>query len=117
MTKRYQTITFFLLLFAQLSFAQTTGIVPGIVRIKLKPEVVTSTYGIVPHLVKGRLSTGIKSLDKVGAAYSVSGIKRVFPYSPEFEERHIKYGLHLWYEVTYSAKAYKRNCGCICEFG
>ena len=88
-------------------FAQEVknGIIEGTIRIKLKPDVIKSEKGIETYTSKGIAITGIKSLDKVSASYSVTSIKRVFPYSPKFEERHMKHGLHLWYEVTYSAKA------------
>ncbi len=47
----------------------------------------------------GVIHTGIASIDKLNEKYSVSNMKRVFPYAGKFEKKHQKYGLHLWYEV------------------
>lgn len=80
------------------------GILQGTIRIKIKPTI-ASAVNASKSDYKGIVTTGIQTLDKLNSTYSVTSMKRVFPYSPKFEERHVKHGLHLWYEVTISAKA------------
>jgi len=80
-------------------------VVSGSIRIKLKPEYVPSAKGLSLNTKKGVVITGIKSLDAVNTNYNVTGMKRVFPYSPKFEDRHVKHGLHLWYEINFGTKA------------
>lgn len=46
------------------------------------------------------LSTGIKSFDMVSRRFRASRMRRVFPDAGEYEAKHRKYGLHLWYEIT-----------------
>ena len=55
--------------------------------------------------MKGMITTGIQELDRVNKAYSVTEMKRVFPYSAKYEGKHMKHGLHLWYELTVTSKA------------
>ena len=80
------------------------GVLQGVIRVKFKPQIITSSTGLPVQNSKGKISTGIKSIDKLNATYSATSMKRVFPYSPKFEERHIKHGLHLWYEIQFSSK-------------
>ena len=79
------------------------GILQGTIRIKIKPTL-ASAVKISKSAVTGTITTGIQELDKLNRTYSVTEMKRVFRYSPQFEEKHKKYGLNLWYEVTISAK-------------
>jgi subtilisin family serine protease len=46
------------------------------------------------------LKTGLKSFDKISQNLQVGSMKRVFPDAGKYEEKHRKYGLHLWYEIT-----------------
>ncbi len=73
----------------------------GKVRIKLNPSVLSS----FPKLksTKSGIETGIVSFDAVSSKVATKGLKRVFPYSAKFEDKHRRYGLHLWYEIDYSA--------------
>ena len=79
------------------------GVLQGIIRIKIKPEL-ASDIKISTTGLKSKLTTGIQALDRLNSTYSVTEMKRVFPYSPKFEGRHMEHGLHLWYELTVSAK-------------
>lgn len=91
------------------SYAQEfkDGVLQGTIRIKIKPEVATALS--VSSTTKGMVTTGIQELDKVNKTYSVTEMKRVFPYSPKFEGKHMKHGLHLWYELTVTAKTASRD--------
>ena len=75
------------------------GLLQGTIRIKIKPTI-ESAVQISKSKSTGIVSTGIKDLDRLNQAYSVTDMKRVFRYSPKFEEKHKKYGLNLWYEIT-----------------
>ena len=80
------------------------GVLQGTIRIKIKPTL-ASAVKISKSAATGTITTGIQELDRLNRTYSVTEMKRVFRYSPQFEERHKKYGLNLWYDVTISAKA------------
>ncbi len=75
------------------------GIQQGTIRIKIKPTL-AENMNISKSKTTGIISTGIKALDRLNTVYSVTDMKRVFRYSPKFEEKHKKYGLNLWYEIT-----------------
>lgn len=83
------------------------GILQGTIRIKIRPTVVSAMS--TDKSSKGVIATGIQAIDKLNSSYSVTGMKRVFPYSSKFEERHMKHGLHLWYDLTISAKVSTTN--------
>ena len=108
--KSIKFIKFVLLILIFAAFAPTdtysqvnkNGVLQGTIRIKVKPEIITSIYGLETKTKSGIAVTGIKSLDQLSSKYTVTSIKRVFPYSPKFEDKHMKHGLHLWYEVTYT---------------
>lgn len=86
------------------SFGQSfsNGVLQGSIRIKIKPAIASSVETRTSR--KGMITTGVQALDKLNKTYSVTSMKRVFPYSPKFEGRHMKYGLHLWYELTIGAQ-------------
>jgi subtilisin family serine protease len=83
------------------------GVLQGTIRIKIKPEIATALQ--TQSSSKGMVVTGVQALDKLNKTYSVTEMKRVFPYSPKFEGKHMKHGLHLWYELTVTAKASSRD--------
>ncbi len=91
------------------SFGQefSNGVMQGTIRIKIKPSIASSVEA--QSTSKGMVTTGIQALDKLNKTYSVTEMKRVFPYSPKFEGRHMQHGLHLWYELTVTAKASSRD--------
>lgn len=43
--------------------------------------------------------TGLPALDQVAASSGIRSIKRVFRPAGQFEQAHIAFGLHLWYEL------------------
>jgi subtilisin family serine protease len=75
------------------------GVLQGTIRIKVKPTI-ASALQISKSKSTGIVTTGVKELDRLNETYAVSDMKRVFRYSPQFEEKHIKYGLNLWYEIN-----------------
>ena len=80
------------------------GVLQGTIRIKLKPTL-ASAIKISKSPATGAVTTGIQELDRLNKTYSVTEMKRVFRYSPKFEEKHKQYGLNLWYEVTIGTRA------------
>ncbi|MFN8255957.1 MAG: S8 family serine peptidase [Bacteroidales bacterium] len=80
-----------------------SGVMQGTIRIKMKPELM-SAMKITKSTGTGIISTGISTLDRLNDEYKVTEMKRVFRYSPAFEEKHKKYGLNLWYEITIDDK-------------
>jgi len=46
------------------------------------------------------LQTGIKSFDTLNRRFKSTRMRRVFPDAGDFEAKHRRYGLHLWYEIT-----------------
>lgn len=69
------------------------------IRIKLKEDISADGRGLFSKSSKGFVETGRAKLDKLYKNYQVSDMKRVFPYAGKFEEKHRKYGLHLWYDI------------------
>lgn len=101
-------LTIFLLggiMVKQTVYAQKTSeadIVPQVVRVKLKPNAEKTFLALKQSkMFNGTLQMGQSTLDEICVNFNVRQIKRVFPFSPKFEARHRKHGLHLWYEITY----------------
>ena len=86
-------------------FAQSyqNGVKQGTLRVKFKPQLSSTLNSVTTSSVGGVIQTGIQPFDKVSAQLSAVKMKRVFPYSPLHEAKHQKYGLHLWYEVSYTS--------------
>ncbi|MHC1704949.1 MAG: S8 family serine peptidase [Tenuifilaceae bacterium] len=80
-----------------------SGVLQGTIRIKVKPTI-ASAIKIGKLSDKGIITTGIKSLDNLNITYSVTEMKRVFPYSPKSEEKLKKHGLDQWYELSVNSK-------------
>ena len=96
-------IALFLLTGSVLGQQYRNGIKQGVVRVKFKPQISATINSVKPSSVNGVLQTGIQTFDKVSAQLSAVKMKRVFPYSPRHEAKHKKYGLDLWYEVSYTS--------------
>lgn len=81
--------------------AETLTPKKGVVRIKLQ-ESAARSVGLTPRVkANGVLATGVSTLDLASQKVKATGIRRVFPYAPEFEAQMAKYGLDRWYEVTF----------------
>ncbi|WP_044201906.1 S8 family serine peptidase [Flammeovirga sp. OC4] len=80
-----------------------SSVIPQVVRVKLKPDAERAFLTLQQsNRSDGTLQMGQATLDEIYVNHNVLQMKRVFPYSQKFEERHRKHGLHLWYEFTYS---------------
>jgi len=93
---------------AQVSSYAESDIVKGRIRLKFKPESISQSSNKTISLkeadnTKGSKKVGLKNVDNASGKIGISNIKRVFPFSPKFEARHRKYGLHLWYEVEFDS--------------
>lgn len=86
--------------------AQETDFVPGKIRVKIEASAVTLVSQSLSKTDTGaQLKTGVTSMDKLNAEYSANKMTRVFPFAGKNEGRHMKYGLHLWYEISIDSKA------------
>ena len=86
--------------------AQNSDFVPGKVRIKIKPDKVELVVKDLNNAsTSGVLKTGLNSFDKISARYSASKMRRLFPHAGNNEAKHIKHGLHLWYEINVESEA------------
>ena len=79
----------------------------GKIIVKFNPDAVQS-FEKKPETINrtstdtSALSIGIKSFDVINRRYRATNMRRVFPDAGEYEAKHRKYGLHLWYEITIS---------------
>ena len=89
------------LLFSVSIYAQETSYEQGGLRVKLTEEAAAKIEkNGTKRNKRGEISTGIKAVDDVNKLHKATEFKRVFPFSPTFEDRHRKHGLHLWYDVV-----------------
>ena len=98
---------FFLFIFLGDLIAQPSrrSVEKGKVIVKLTPDAVSVFETRLRTLNKTSsdtsvLNTGIKSFDLINRRYRASSMRRVFPDAGEYEAKHRRYGLHLWYEVV-----------------
>ena len=73
-------------------------VVKGKIRIRLADNATALRTGA---FTRGEADSGDPELDKLAAQLGATKIERVFGTDPRFTERHKKYGLHLWYDVTF----------------
>lgn len=76
------------------------GLQEGIIRIKIKPEL----SGIIKEQKvekSASVVTGVESFDSLNKKVNAVELTRVFRYSPKHEDKLIKHGLNLWYEVKF----------------
>jgi subtilisin family serine protease len=85
-------------------FAQEyeNGMLKGVVRVKFKPALTAKLNTMTATYSNGIVKTGLSAVDNVNTELSAVKMKRVFPYSVKHEAKHIKHGLHLWYEIDYN---------------
>ncbi|CAL2108720.1 S8 family serine peptidase [Tenacibaculum sp. 190524A02b] len=53
---------------------------------------------------RGFIETGLKKVDEQNKQFKVHAMKRVFRPAGKFEDKHVKAGLHLWYELKFDTK-------------
>lgn len=95
-------IPFFLFLFC--SMQAQNNYEPGKLRLKLTEEMAAEFEDVS----RSQKTINAKSLHSIQfteleSQYDTSDYKRVFPNAGKHEEKHRKYGLHLWYEVDVDA--------------
>ncbi|WP_035483819.1 S8 family serine peptidase [Gaetbulibacter saemankumensis] len=79
-------------------------ILKGKIRLKFKQEALSKAKGLKLATTKApSKEVGLQNVDRVSNQIGIKEIKRVFPFSPKFEAKHRKYGLHLWYEVEFDS--------------
>lgn len=83
-------------------YAQSNkGLVPQKIRVKIEPSAVTLLHSSLEKSAKSNtLETGFLEINKLNSKYGATSMKRVFPHAGKNENKHIKHGLHLWYEIT-----------------
>ncbi len=79
----------------------TNGVLPGKVHVKLIPELVSSQAQLKSRLKNGKLKVGIDALDRLNQQVGAVSMRRLIPFAEKFDERHRKYGLHQWYEISF----------------
>ena len=77
-------------------FDDSAEIVPGWIRIKLADDSEPLRTGV---FTRGGFDSGDVRLDELAAGLGATEIRRVFRDGGRFEERHRRYGLHLWYDI------------------
>ena len=105
--KHFFFIYFLVFAFWAASSAQPSrqSVETGKVIVKLKPETVPAIETRLRLLNKTSsdtsvVNTGIASFDRINRRFRATNMRRVFPDAGEYEAKHRKYGLHLWYEIT-----------------
>ena len=105
--KRYYAISLLIFAFWGCLTAQPSRYVEaGKIIVKLRPDAVGSFEGKSTrsnhdgeNTDTAVLTTGIRSFDGINRRYGAKNMRRIFPDAGEYEEKHRKYGLHLWYEI------------------
>jgi subtilisin family serine protease len=104
-------LTLFLLAFICIvTFAQK-GIKEGVIRVKFSPSEAAKLQStqFLTRSSDGIVRTGMTSVDRLNSKYKVSKMTRVFPYAGKYENKHKKYGLHLWYQIEIGPKENVRS--------
>ena len=84
--------------------ARTQGSIeakPGIVRVKLQPELVRQVGTSPVRRANGKLSTGAAALDIAAERVGVTRIRPMLPYNEKFAADRAAYGLDRWYVIEY----------------
>ncbi len=76
-------------------------VVKGKIRIRLTDDAMALRTGA---FTRGEADSGDPALDELAARLGATSIEHVFGTDPRFTERHKKYGLHLWYDVTFDSE-------------
>jgi subtilisin family serine protease len=71
---------------------------PGVIRVKLKSPYESQVNATS---MEGG-SFGIAEIDRHKSTFGITKVRRLFRPSEKFERAHRKYGLHLWYEISFN---------------
>ncbi|TLX78384.1 choice-of-anchor D domain-containing protein [Labilibacter sediminis] len=80
------------------------GVLQGSIKIKLIPGLQVSSTGLKSTSINGYANVGINNIDRLNQEYKAVKMERLFRYSPKYETRHQKHGLHLWYKVEVNSE-------------
>lgn len=101
MRRNLLLLLLFLLPVITYSQQASTSVVPRLLQLKIKEgdeaKVRASRLSVSSD---STVSVGIQRLDVLNRQFGVSQMRRIFPHAGEFEEKHRRYGLHLWYELV-----------------
>ncbi len=75
------------------------GYMQDIVHVKFSEEIADNLE--LATTEEGVITTNIPAVKSAIEEINVLQMRRTFPYDEEYEERHRKYGLHLWYEIRF----------------
>lgn len=78
---------------------QSDEILNNVFRIKFQENIALNFNENTVSSTNGYLILNNDPIDELNNKYRVSVMKRVFPYAGKFEEKHKRYGLHLWYDI------------------
>ncbi len=78
----------------------------GVVRVKLSESTARS---LTVDESRGVVETGDAAWDAVARSLGAYRMKRAFPPAGKFEERHRKWGLHLWYDIYFDEEVSTRS--------
>ncbi|TRX66560.1 S8 family serine peptidase [Carboxylicivirga sp. M1479] len=76
------------------------GHLQGTFRVKIKPEI---ELAMLKSASTDNPKVGIIEMDNALTHFRATKMKRVFPYNDQYDAKHRKHGLHLWYEIDYSS--------------
>lgn len=104
MKYKFSIFFFFFFAFSAMATAQLKHVLNNnIIQIKIEPELLQYLQVRSLEAEAGQpLSLGIRSLDALNQQYGVRSMRRIFPYARKYENKHQKFGLHLWYEVVFN---------------
>ncbi len=79
----------------------------GKIRVKLKESVEPYAQALsqpsgITKAQRLTLPSAARALNTLNTRYRVVDMERVFPDAGIYEAKHRKYGLHLWYDITYT---------------
>ena len=104
MQKFYQCLFLgIIMILSGVSFTAQAQTAPkkGVIRVKLQPEVALQIGHLPKMRANGVVTTGVTPLDRAARQVKAVSMRRMIPYSPQFEREHARYGLDRWYEVTF----------------
>ena len=74
----------------------------NVIRVKFQENLTSSLSRMqTSRSSEGYVMTGISAIDQLQLQFGAQTMKRVFPYAGKYEAKHMKHGLHLWYEITF----------------
>jgi subtilisin family serine protease/chitodextrinase len=113
---KFTTFTLVMVLFCSAIFGQNRTIknrvYQNVIRVKFKDSETAKADALNYRLksLKGNeklpqnFKTNILQLDKLNGEFKTYQMKRVFREAGKFEKKHREFGLHLWYEISFSSE-------------